>query len=99
MALCAAYAGEHNRTVAFVDALKRQKLLVERSAEMSYADASRALVQGFRLVEEQAFRALPSEVVVEFHAKGWLDLIILHLASQASWQDLVDHSAPKPATP
>lgn len=98
MALCAAYAGEHERTLAFTEALKTNGLLVERSARMSYADASQALVQGFRMVDEQVFRALPAETLVAFHTKGWLDLIVLHLASQASWHTLVDQSAPKQAT-
>ncbi len=94
MALCDAYAIEHERTVAFATALKAHNLLVERSAEMRYADATQALVQGFRLIDEPAVRALPAAVVTEFHAKGWLDAITLHLASQLSWQNLVEASAP-----
>lgn len=93
MALCEAYSTEHARTLAFVQALKDKRLLVPRSAEVSYADAGRAVVQGFQLVDEAAFRALPAAAVVEFHAKGWLDLIVLHLASQQRWRELVDMSA------
>ena len=92
MAMCDAYAQDHARTQAFADALKTHNLLAERSAQLNYADTRQARVQGFRIVDEQAYRALPSAVVVEFHAKGWLDLIVLHLASQASWQTLVDES-------
>ncbi|MDQ0302248.1 SapC family protein [Ancylobacter polymorphus] len=93
MALCEAYATEHTRTRAFVQALKDKNLLVPRSAQVSFADAGRAVVQGFQLVDEAAFRALPAAAVVEFHAKGWLDLIVLHLASQQRWRELVDMSA------
>lgn len=90
MALCDAYAVDHTRTVAFAQALKANRLLEERSAQVNYADAGKAVVQGFQVVSEVAFRALPGPVVVEFHAKGWLELITLHLASQLSWQLLVD---------
>ncbi|MFG1425107.1 SapC family protein [Roseixanthobacter glucoisosaccharinicivorans] len=90
MALCDAYAVDHARTLAFAQALKANGLLEERSAQVDYADAGKAVVQGFQVVNEAAFRALPAPVVVEFHAKGWLELITLHLASQLSWQLLVD---------
>ncbi|WP_371348639.1 SapC family protein [Ancylobacter sp. IITR112] len=93
MALCEAYAADHARTRAFAEALQANKLLVARTAEVNYADSGRAVVQGFQLVDEAAFRKLPDAVLVEFHAKGWLDLIVLHLASQQRWRDLVELSA------
>ncbi|TCT01652.1 SapC family protein [Aquabacter spiritensis] len=99
MALCDAYAGDHIRTQAFAQALKANGLLEERSAQVSYADAGKAVVQGFQVVNEAAFRALPGPVVVEFHAKGWLDLIVLHLASQLSWQLLLDAASARRQTP
>ncbi len=48
---------------------------------------------GFQLVDEAAFRALPAGVVADFHARGWLGAIVLHLASQLSWQTLLDAQA------
>jgi len=97
MALCDAYAKDHARTLVFAEALKANGLLVERSAQLNYADAGRTVVQGFQLVDETVFRALPGPVVVEFHAKGWLDLIVLHLASQLCWRDLADAASKRRA--
>lgn len=94
MALCEAYAVDHERTRQFGEALEANGLLVEQTAQVRYADESGANVRGFRIVNEQAYRALPADVVVEFHSKGWSDLIVLHLVSQLSWQGLVDASAP-----
>lgn len=91
--MCDAYAADHARTVAFARALKANGLLSARSAQVNYADAGRAVVQGFQLVDEAAFRALPAPVVAEFHARGWLDLVVLHLASQHRWRDLVNASS------
>lgn len=97
MALCDAYAADYARTLTFAKALKANGLLVARTAQVNYADAGRAVVQGFQLVDEAAFRALSGPVVVEFHAKGWLDLIVLHLASQLRWSDLASASSKKRA--
>lgn len=93
MAMCEAYAVDHARTLAFTKALKAHGLLVARTAQLNQAGAGRALVQGFQLVDEAAFRALPGPAVVEFHAKGWLDLVVLHLASQLRWRDLAEASS------
>ncbi|GGF56032.1 SapC family protein [Azorhizobium oxalatiphilum] len=107
IALCEAYTQEHERTAAFAEALKANGLLIEKAVEIRYNDPARAAggpvegaaatmqVNGFRIVDEPAFRALPKDVVATFHANGWLDLIVLHLASQLSWQVLVDEAAPK----
>ncbi|MGU3496274.1 SapC family protein [Xanthobacteraceae bacterium A53D] len=106
MTLCEAYTVEHERTVAFSEALKANNLLVERAVEIRYDPAAaRAAgregggesfqVNGFRIVDEAVYRKLPQDVLATFHANGWLDLIVLHLASQLSWQDLVNGAAPK----
>lgn len=89
MAFCDAYAAEYEQTRAFAAALVAQGLLVERAMRINRPGGGEHVVQGFRLVDEAAFRALPAGVVADFHARGWLDLIVLHLASQASWHALV----------
>ena len=106
IAFCEAYALEHERTRAFAAALEANGLLVEKSLRIEYANpvsgtdaapaaaAATAEVNGFRLVDETAFRALSGDTLATFHANGWLDLIALHLASQLSWQALVDASNP-----
>lgn len=52
-----------------------------------------AVVTGFQVVDEAAFRALPGTVVAQFHERGWLAPLVLHLASQLSWQVLLDGTA------
>ncbi|MGX5776914.1 SapC family protein [Methylorubrum zatmanii] len=97
MRMCDAYATEHAATQAFAAALVEHTLLVERTAEVRLAqadgeagEAAHSVVAGFQVVDEAAFRALPGEVVAAFHARGWLAPIVLHLASQLSWQSLLD---------
>lgn len=98
MEFCDAFARDHAATQAFSAALVEHGLLAEKTAQVTLAGSSAAAasalqVEGFRTVDEAAFRALPAAVVGEFHARGWLDLIILHLASQLSWQVLLDAAA------
>ncbi|MQT14517.1 SapC family protein [Rhizobiales bacterium Sp-1] len=98
IAFCEAYAVEHERSRVFVAALSEHSLLVERSVTIRPTQARNGAddreapaeikVGGFRLVDEAAFRALDRSVVADFYARGWLDLIVLRLASQYAWQDL-----------
>lgn len=88
MAFCDAYAREHERTRAFCEALEASKLLAAREARVTLPDGTEKLVHGFRLVDEAAFRALSGPTLETFHASGWTDLIVLHLASQNTWQTL-----------
>ncbi len=90
---CDAYAFEHERSRAFAQALVKHNLLAEKSAEVKYPDSGKAVVTGFRVVDEAVFRALPAEVLFELHGKGWTDLIVLHLASQRCWVSLMEKSA------
>jgi len=93
MSFCEAYAVEHDRTRAFSQALIEHNLLVAKTAEVTYADAAKAVVTGFRVIDDEAFAALPEKTVLEFHAKGWLASIVLHQASRLGWRDLVESAA------
>jgi SapC len=81
---------DHLKTVEFLQAIEDAKLLVPGRCEMHFADESRYRLDGIRIVDEKAWRALPSPTVARWHSKGWLDLISLHLASQRNWQLLLD---------
>ena len=103
MAFCESYRLEAVRIAAFGKALLDHKLLVDRSVRINYharkdsaaVPPPEATVNGFRMVDEATFRALPAEAAARFHAEGWTDLVVLHLASQLGWQALVDASAAK----
>ncbi|WP_246160091.1 SapC family protein [Aureimonas fodinaquatilis] len=94
ISLCDMFSFHHKRTRDFTAAMLEHNLLVERSAEIKNQDGTQGVVNGFRVIDEEAFRALPDAVLVDFHAKGWTDMIVLHIASQLSWQTLLDAQAP-----
>jgi hypothetical protein len=93
MDFCRVFHDQHLGTMEFVGALAATGLLTLRRADIRYADASRASVDGFQVVDEQAFHDLPADTVAQWHARGWLALINLHLASQANWSLLIDLQA------
>lgn len=94
IAFCEAYAVEHERTRAFAAALESENLLTGREARVTLPDGTEKLIQGFRLVDEAAFRALSGPTLETFHTNGWTDLIVLHLASQQAWRGLVARAFP-----
>lgn len=93
MAFCQAYHTDYTSTVAFGRALMAAKVLTLYHAEFRLPDGSQYLINGFYVVDEEAFRTLPAKTVAEWHAKGWLHLVTLHLVSQQSFQNLFDLNA------
>ncbi|MDR6759248.1 hypothetical protein J2Y48_004564 [Mycoplana sp. BE70] len=89
MAFCHAYHTDHTATVAFGQALIEANLLAPYHAQFRLPDGSQHEVNGFQFVDEKVFRALPAKTVADWHAKGWLDLVTLHLASQRRFQKLL----------
>lgn len=90
MDVCQAFHEDHLRTASFAEALDEAGLLVPQRCEMRFPDGGHYMVDGFRIVDADAFRALPAATLAGWHGQGWLDLISLHLASQRNWQLLLD---------
>ncbi len=87
---CSALQTDHTVTRAFTDALIEQELLIDQHAQGETAGGERFAVQGFRIVDAQKFAALPDAVIADWHKKGWLGLVHLHLTSLNRWRDLLD---------
>lgn len=93
MAFCHAFHADYADTAAFGRALIAAKVLEPYHADFRLPDGTRHQVNGFYAVNETAFRALPDNTVAEWHAKGWLGLVNLHLASLLSFQALLHLNA------
>lgn len=78
---CEAYQAEFEGTKAFTAALREHDLLVEKRADATLADGRRYALDGFQAVDPDRFRALDQATVVDWHRKGWLSLVSLHIAS------------------
>ncbi len=97
LAFCAEYQNHLKLTQQFCEAVAEQGLLVDQSASFEFSDKQRATIQGFQIVDEAKFRALPDSVIVEWRKNGYLPLVFAHLFSMRSWADLLDLAA-APAT-
>jgi hypothetical protein len=90
MEFCAKFNQESLATTAFAKVVSEAGLLKPSRANMKFADQSSHALDGFQIVDEAAFMALPDATVTAWHRKGWLSLVILHLASQHNWLRLID---------
>lgn len=97
MAFCHAYHADFLATIAFSQALAAARLLIPANAEMQFPDGNRHALNGFRGIDEAALRRLPTRTVASWHAKGWLDLTAMQLASRFNWQGLLDLKAQREA--
>lgn len=86
---CRLFTGEHRTTQAFAAALRSQGLLTSRNADATLPGGRKLALTGFQVVDAQMFAALPEQIVVDWHRKGWLRLVNLHLASLDRFSDLL----------
>ncbi|EDX80633.1 SapC superfamily [Brevundimonas sp. BAL3] len=81
LAFCDAFQAEATATRAFAEALTAQGLLIDRRADATLPDGRTLGLDGFQIVDAETFAALPDDVVLDWHRKGWLALVQFHLAS------------------
>ena len=89
MQFCEAYSRESATTQAFVKLLEEQKLLVERTVNITLPQETRPALTGFSVVDDQAFAQLPDATIADWHRKGWLALIYAHLGSLVRFRALL----------
>lgn len=82
---CTDYQGYLNATRDFVKALTEQDLLVENQAEFTNTGGQLLRLTGFSVIDEDKFKALPDDVILDWHKKGWLYLIHAHFISMSNW--------------
>ena len=90
MAFCHAFHQDHLRDEGLGKALLDQGLLVARHAAMQFPDNSRYTLNGFRVVDAEKFLALSdADLLLDWHRRGWICAINLHLASINNWENLL----------
>jgi len=84
---------EHQRqsklTEAFVLRLEAAGLLMQANAKANLSDGRELALQGFFIVDEARFRALPDATLKEWFASGELGLIYAHLLSLGNLLELL----------
>lgn len=85
--------GEIAPTGEFAAAVAEAQLLVERKADVTLIDGGHLSLDGFRVIDEQKFNALPEKTFLEWRRRGWLAPIYFHLQSMAGFANLIDWEA------
>ncbi|AMM85977.1 SapC family protein [Martelella sp. AD-3] len=90
MEFCNSFHQASLRGNDFAKALKEQDLLVDKQVNMSFANKSHYRLDGLLVVDEDRFRNLPQDVLIDWHKNGFNDAVVLHLASTQNWQVLLE---------
>ena len=78
---CIAFQGQVPITSAFVDELKARDMLERRDVKLDMADGQQRQLSGLRIIKEDAFKALPDNVYLEWRHRGWIGLVHWHWMS------------------
>ncbi|WEK02139.1 MAG: SapC family protein [Candidatus Sphingomonas phytovorans] len=89
LAFCREFHQAHLQTQAFVAALAERDLLIEQQADAKLASGEPRRLAGFHIVDREKFGALPDDVILDWHRKGWLALVLFHLSSLDRFADLL----------
>lgn len=93
MQFCEQFHADALGTEAFSRALMEKDVLVERRADITLADGSKAGVNGFRIVDPKRLAALDDATILDWHRRNWLPAIHFHLLSLGRFEDLMERSA------
>ncbi|MGI9377335.1 MAG: SapC family protein [Tsuneonella suprasediminis] len=89
LGFCEAFRSEAEATAEFIRALGTRDLLVDRRADIVLPDGRNLALDGFKVVDRERFAALDSPTLTEWHGRGWLALVTLHLTSLDRFQELL----------
>lgn len=92
---CDLFLGEAEATRAFSEALVARSLLIDRRADATLSDGRKLALDGFKIVDGEAFARLKDDVVLDWHRKGWLALVHFHLASMDRFAGLLSRHRDK----
>ncbi len=93
LGFCSEFQAHIKLTQDFCRAVKDAGLLVDQNAVFEFKSGQRATVQGFQIVDEAKFKALPDDVILAWRKSGYLPLVFAHLFSMQSWAALLDLAA------
>jgi hypothetical protein len=87
---CRSFQMAARETDAFVKAIKKSGILVERKAETRLAEGASFTLAGFKAVDPERLRKLPARTLALWNEKNWLAPIFFHIQSMTNWNDLME---------
>jgi hypothetical protein len=92
---CVAFQQQFDLARAVGEALAAAELLVVRAVNIRSASGHSMTLDGFRLIDEAKFNALPDETFLAWRKNGWLGVIYAQMLSMRRWEVFASSS---PAT-
>ncbi len=87
---CRQCHADTSQTAAFMRALEQHGLLADRQASMELSPGNTYSLGGFRMIDMQAYHALPDPILAAWVRNGWASLVALHHVSvQQNWERLL----------
>ena len=90
LAFCEAYQKQLLATRAFGELLVKMDLLRPRTIDLADRKGRRYALGGFQVIDEEKFRKLSDETVLEWHKRGLMTAAIAHFISLRRWPALVE---------
>jgi hypothetical protein len=85
---CLAFETQLTIARTFAEALHAAGVLVTRRADLRLNDGNRVTLDGFRVIDEALYDALPNDTILLWRRNGWLGLLYAQLLSMRKWQEL-----------
>lgn len=97
MEFCQNYHKAQALTRQVVESLEKLDLLIDRQVSIDTVDGEKMRIGGFKMIDEEKFKALPAELLSEWRDRDILMLIYAHRLSQENWSRLVERHAQRTA--
>jgi len=86
---CQAFQAQFQIAQALGKVLQDAEVLVARRIDIQRTDGARVSLDGFQVVDEARFDALPDDVFLDWRRRRLLGLVYAHLMSMRRWQTFV----------
>lgn len=90
MEFCQNYYKAQTLTRQVVDSLEKLDLLIERQVSIDTVGGEKMRIGGFKMIDDEKFKALPPELLSEWRDRDILMLIYAHKLSQENWSRLIE---------
>lgn len=90
LAFCEAFQKQLVATKAFGELLAQHDLLIPRNVELRDRKGRNYAMSGFQVVNEEKFRALPDDVILDWTKRGFMTAITAHFISLRRWPMLIE---------
>ena len=90
LAFCCDFHQQTTIAAAFAAAAKKEGVLVSNQARLGLVSGRQVTLQGFQIIDEAKFNALPDDVFLDWRHRGWLPLVYCHFLSMDRWRALAE---------